>query len=165
MPRPALNEHDFVLLQGILPADCFPALPARSLRRGAAHFGGRNRTEGMDHRSTGFFRHAIAYSNIDGQEQVHETKALAPKWEILVVGILQVAWAQVTCSGEDCETMSNDASDLSRDPAACEAKRGCAAARGHAADHPRENTDQGREAFGCKVLSKAQGLLGPFRAF
>eukprot|EP00439_Symbiodinium_sp_Y106_P051089 s405_g6.t2 len=50
--------------QEILPADCFPALPARSLR------------------------HAIAYSNIDGQEQVHETK--------------------VTCSGEDCETMSND---------------------------------------------------------
>ncbi|CAE7812020.1 ASPH [Symbiodinium microadriaticum] len=47
-----------------LPADCFPALEARSLR------------------------HAIAYSNIDGQEQVHETK--------------------VTCSGEDCETMSND---------------------------------------------------------
>lgn len=62
-------------------------------------------------------RHAIAYSNIDGQEQVHETKALAPKREIFITSILQVARAQVTCSGEDCETMSNDASDLSLDAA------------------------------------------------
>ncbi|CAE7745940.1 unnamed protein product [Symbiodinium sp. CCMP2456] len=69
MPTACTHEHDFihtvlVRLQELLPADCFPALPARSLR------------------------HAIAYSNIDGQEQVHETK--------------------VTCSGEDCETVSND---------------------------------------------------------